>query len=277
MRLPAINLSGTLRSLTKTLKANKTTVYAVGATLGVIGTGYTSAKATLETKEWVDKNPDATTKDKIQHIGQVWIAPVVAGGVTIFCIWRGHKLHLQKEASLGAIGAYYKKKYTDLEKKITEKLGEEESKQIKDEIAQENLQKKDLPATTQQDAMSGKFWIYDELSDQFMKVDGNRLTWAAYCVNEKFHKYEDVQYNWFLNLLGGVGRDYLKDCGWSMYAEELTDVMDFNGLGYNIDVQTDYTLRSAADNRLIHEGQTAAMLQFNYLPVVLYPDSYLIQ
>ena len=260
MKLPAVDLNRLYVTAMRFIKANKTTIYAGLASGGVIGTGITWAKAAVKSKEYAEENPEADFKDKVKHNAKIWFIPVTVAGVTIFCIVRGHKIHLEKEASLAAMSAFWKQKHDDLEKKVEEKLGTEQAAEIKEEILQEKMEKKGVPSSV--GLPEGMFWVYDEYSDQFIKTSGNQLTWAMYCVNKRFATYGDVEYNWFLGLIGGYRCDKLKGCGWSWDNETQIEIMEYNGMGMWIECQPDI-FDSFSKQK---EGAPAAVLTFNYPP-----------
>lgn len=263
MKLPTINLNRLYGQLLRTVRVNKTTIYATMASIGVIGTGVSAAKAAFKTKEYVDEYwDDSTLKEKIKWVGPVWIMPVVVGGITIFCIWRGHKIHLEKEASLAAMSAYWKKKHDDLEKKVTEKLGEEASKEIKEEIFREKMDTNvEIP---KEKLVKGQFWVYDELSDQLIKTDSQRLIWASYTINQRWAQGLDVEYNWYLTLIGGRESDLVKGVGWSWDNEDQVDCMYYNCGNYWIDIKPDYFTQE--DKNKCVDGVRIATLLFNNEP-----------
>lgn len=272
MKLPVIDITKSYRQVLALIKSNKTQLYAIGASIGVVATGYTSAKAMLKTKIYSEENPDIGTKEKVFKTMTFWITPVVVGGVTIFCIWRGHKIHLEKEASYAAMSAYWKKKHDELEKKVTEKLSEEDAKEIKEEILKEKVEKKaeEQKVNLGRQLPEGKFWVYDELTDQFIETSGNQLIWAEYQINKDFANWMDVPYNKFLQLIGGRKSDLVKGYGWNMWCEDLVSVMEFNGMGMWIKLDVDYYFSGYKGKEIPiskdKQGTPVGVIKFNYGP-----------
>lgn len=264
MKLPKVIDSRTLNKVFRTVRIKKPTLYAIGATIGVVGTGVTCAKAAVKTKDFLEEcEEDVSFKRKVIYVGGMWIMPVVVGGATIFCIWRCHTIHLKREASLAAFGAYWKKKYDELDKKISEKLGEDVNKEIKDEILKDKMEKKDnLPSN--QGLPPGIFWVYDDITDQFFQTSGNQITWALYNANKRFAEGKDVDYNWLINMIGGK-MTTVEGIGWSPNDDELIDDMNWNlsfGISNWIDVTPDYHVSS----NVFKEGEPIPTLVFSYDP-----------
>jgi len=266
-------LEKTAYQLLRSVKANRTTLYAIGATVGVVGTAAASAKAAVKTKEYQEEYADASFAEKAKFIGGLWVMPVVVGGVTIFCIWRGHKIHLEKEASLAAMSAFWKTKYDELDKKISEKLSEEEYKEVKDEIFKENVEKAANERGVNLAALSkGQFWVYDAITGQFMKVTADQMTWATYALNKRFMEGQVVQYNWFLGLLGGRPSELAKDVGWDPNNETFFEMLDYNngfGIAPWLDVDADHHADINMDP-VNSEGLPVAQLFYKYDPFYLY-------
>lgn len=266
MRLPSAN------RLFRVLKSNRTTLYAMGASIGVVGTGYTCAKAALKTREYKQKNPNEPRKERVKGMCKIWLVPVAIGGATIFCIWRAEKIHLEREASLATLSAYWQTKYNKLEKKVKEKLSDDEYREIHREIQEETLAGKNVPSS--RGLPEGMFWVYDEMSDQFIKTSGMRITWAKYTINERFSAMRDVEYNWVLSLIGGKTSDKLKGLGWTWDNEELIETMDYNTgfmhlgqSGYWLDICADYHIDDAANK--VKDGVTIPYLWCNYQPELI--------
>lgn len=262
----------TFSRLIRTIKQNRTTFYALGASIGVIGTGYTCAKAAVKTKEHMQKNPNEPTRERVKGVCKIWIVPVFVGGATIFCIWRGEKIHLEREASLATMSAYWQNKYNALDKKVKEKLDSGEYKEIKREIQEEALANKNVPSNA--GLPEGMFWVYDELSDQFIRTSGTRLIWAKYTINEQFSAMRDVEYNWVLTLIGGKACDKLKGIGWSWNNDELIETMDWNQSfthlghgGYWLDVDADYHI--IEEKNKVKDGVPVPFLWCNYQPELI--------
>ena len=261
-KLPKIDLNKLCMTAWHAFEANKATVYATLASIGVIGTGVTAAKAAIKTKEFNEEFDDATIKEKATYYARVWITPVVVGGVTIFCIWRGEKIHLEREASLAAMGAYWKKKHDELAKKVEEKLGEEGAKEIKEEIFRERMDSgAELPTGKIPD---GAFWVYDELTDQFILTDPQRFNWALYTINQQFAAMQDVDYNTFLVLIGGKADPKIRQVGWSFMNDGQIETMQYNGLGMWIEITPEYYSFRSKNKEI--DGVQAAALEFNYPP-----------
>lgn len=125
-------------SISKFFKRNGGTILTVLSIVGLSGTAYLSGKAAIKAKEKLDKNPEATTKEKIKMLTPVYIWPAAAGAATAACMLGANGLNRKQQASMLAASAILEETYRKYKSKAEEILGtnEVEKKMAEDDISE---------------------------------------------------------------------------------------------------------------------------------------------
>lgn len=119
----------------------------VGAA-GVLTTAYLTGKATIKAcalmeYDWPNQEQRAATPN-IEIVKRVWKLYLPAGGVavtTIAAIILANKIGTRRTAALAAAYAVSDKAMSEYKDKVVEKLGKKKEREVRDELAQERLNK----------------------------------------------------------------------------------------------------------------------------------------
>lgn len=202
---------------------------------GVVATGYLTYTATLDclsdTTEAVLFKDDSdipvkqTIRRAVRKNWKKFIPACLMGLVTMGCAVGAHKWHISKETALTAAALAYKTASEDLEKKFSEKYGENAVKEAKHEIAEEKelRQKVDKYALNS----SEKFKIWEPYSEQWIYADLKDILWVELCANKRLLQRDIVYLNDILNMFGLKGNSKTMYLAWSYEDEVFTE-----GAGY---------------------------------------------
>lgn len=146
--------------------------------VGVVGTAataYLTHKSTIKAlKVCIDEGfdrekmnkPELNTSEIVKLTWTYYIPPVAVGAGTIASIIFAHKINARRAAALAAAYALTQDKFSDYREKISEKLGVKKEKAIKDELAQEQVNKN--PPNNQIMLVSeGKVLCMDQASGRY--------------------------------------------------------------------------------------------------------------
>ena len=131
-------------------RAHSSQLLTAGITSGVVLTGVLSFKAgtkagvILKEKkaDWSDTDPnDKETKreivvETVKELAPVIIPAVIAGGLTIFGVWKSYSIHMSKIATLTSIAGITTKQIKDINDELQETCGEKKARQIRDKAMQ---------------------------------------------------------------------------------------------------------------------------------------------
>lgn len=120
---------------------NGPTILTISASVGVITTGLTSAKAgakcsrVLEELEYSsDHKP--TMVEKAKKIAPHAATPALCGAATIACIIGAHKMHIHREAAIAAAYTILDSRYKHYREQVISEIGEKKENRLKDQAAQ---------------------------------------------------------------------------------------------------------------------------------------------
>ena len=139
-----------ISSIGTAIKQNKPRVVSGLSVIGVLGTaalsGIGSWKAckkveTIKREKGVEH---LTFKETLKAVWPFYISPVVVGGSTIAGIIASDKMHAKKEAGLAAACGIAEAAIEDFTKKTEEVVGEKKVQEIRDAIAQDQVEKDPL-------------------------------------------------------------------------------------------------------------------------------------
>lgn len=204
---------------------------------GVVATGYLTYTATLDclsdTTEAVLFKDDSdipikqTVRRVVRKNWKKFIPACLMGLVTMGCAVGAHKWHISKETALTAAALAYKTASEDLEKKFSEKYGENAVKEAKHEIAEEKelRQKVDKYALNS----SEKFKIWEPYSEQWIYADLKDILWVELCANKRLLQRDTVYLNDILHMFGLKGNSKTMYLAWSYEDEVFTEASSYYG------------------------------------------------
>ena len=123
---------------------NGPTILTISASVGVVTTAITSAKAgtkaagVLEELEYSSKQKP-TMVDKAKKVVPYAIPPTICCAATIACIIGAHKMHIHREAALAAAYTILDNRYKKYREQVISEIGEKKENRLKDQAAQQRV------------------------------------------------------------------------------------------------------------------------------------------
>lgn len=160
---------------------------AVGV-VGTVTTAYLAGKASFEAadmirlKETIEENrgkiqgdPREVMKERVQLVWRLYIPAATTGVATIACIIAANQVGARRAAGLAAAYSIAEKTAEEYKAKVIEKIGERKEEQIRDEIAQDRVNKTYLDDVEILGLDEGEL-CYDTFSDRYFRntVEGIR-------------------------------------------------------------------------------------------------------
>lgn len=210
------------------LRRNGSTILTVVGSAGVVATAVMTAKATPKAMRLLEqakeeKGEDLTKLEVVQVAGPAYIPAVVTGVATIVCIFGANALNKRQQAALTSAYALLDQSYKDYKKKVKEVYGEEAHEKIKQELAKDNEEKKNILVS------EGNHLFYDMYSDRYFESTMAKVKTAEYEINRILNLKGYAYLNEFYVALGIDMIESGWDLGWSpgsnldMYWQEWID------------------------------------------------------
>jgi ribosomal protein L18E len=184
---------------------NASTLLTAGGVVGVVGTGILSGRAgfklgTINMQKKIDElaeslderdaetNPYITVgeteiakKDLIVSAAPELIPPVITGAATIFAIIYSNRMSAQKAAALAAAYGLAERNFAEYKEKVSEKLTGPKRDAIKDEIAQEAVDR--TPGHDRVVVVEGEVLCFDMNAGRYFHSTVEKIRQAANTTN----------------------------------------------------------------------------------------------
>lgn len=202
--------------LVRLVKRNLPTIFAIGASIGVVGTailsGRASVKASDKIREAKRDNPDLTKTDVVKMAAPSYVLTAVCGATTIACIIGSNQLNRKQIASL--IGAYamLKKSYEEYRDKALAMYGEDDP--IRNAIVEDHYKEADISDYGDDETLL----FYDKYHGEFFHRKMIEVLDAEYQLNRKFVTDGEASLNDFFRLLTLPEIEDGDTIGWSLEA-----------------------------------------------------------
>lgn len=199
------------------------------AVVGVISTSTLAAKAGYRTGQHLAEQlpvPMMSREEKIQLVKEVaplYIPTFVNASVTIACIIASHKIGMRRAAALAAAYSITEKAFEDYREKAIEKLGPLKERQMRDEVAQDNITKQPLKESKVIFTGDGEVPVYDAYSKRYYKSSMAKIQKAENIVNYRLRGTDFVSLNDYYDAVGIPGLTFGEDVGWN--SDQMLEVM----------------------------------------------------
>lgn len=197
------------------LRRNSSTILTCVGGVGVIVTSVLAVKATPKALELLEraeaeKGEKLTKLEVVKVAGPSYIPAAAVGVSTIACIFGANILNKRQQASLASAYALLDNSYKEYKKKVTEMYGEDADRTVREEIAKDTYEEKNI-------AYDGeKQLFYDQFSGRYFESTMADVIRAEYKINQKISSYGGADLNEFYEALDIPQEDYGVSLGWSI-------------------------------------------------------------
>lgn len=194
-------LSDILRQFRKTFQSNAPEILTALATSGVVTTAYLTGKASFKAAGKLESQPpDATLVEKVKITWKCYIPAGVSGCLTIGCIIVSSKK--QSRRTTAAVTAYSltERAFSEYKDKIAEQIGSGREKKVRDEIAQEKVNK----SSSKQDIVvvgPGHVMCCELYTQRYFRNNMDTLRRAENEINRRINRDMYVSLDEFYDLL----------------------------------------------------------------------------
>lgn len=195
--------------------------------LGVTGTltvAYLTGKASFKAARIIERensihgvfeDPREKFKNDVKLVWRLYI-PAVAGAITTCgCIIMANRIGMRRAAAVAAAYSISEKAIAEYKEKVVEKLGENKERELRDEIAQEQVTRN--PASDREVivAGSGEVLCYEAFTGRYFKSDMETLKKAQNDVNYLVLNDSYASLTDFYNRIDLPPTSYSDDIGWN--------------------------------------------------------------
>lgn len=221
------------------LRLNASTIMTGIATVGVVATSITTAKATVKAVRLLDSKKSSQAEpmsagEIIKLTAPIYISTFVMGASTVACLLSANAFNRRQQASLVSAYTLVNSSYRSYRNKVRELYGEEAHEKIVNEIAIEKAEEIAVYTETlgtignllPNDYVTTTMMFFDEYSGRFFESTIEQVVIAEYSLNRNFTQRGYAYLNEFYEFLGLEKTDFGQTVGWVI--EDEIYWIDFN-------------------------------------------------
>jgi hypothetical protein len=193
------------------IEENSSTLLTAGGVIGVIGTGVLSGRAGLKAGRILeaadqegyatdDDYEPPTTLEQVKSVGLHFAPPVVTGATTIAAVVMAHRMSAQKIAALTVAYSLAERNLGEYKDKVAEKLTGPKNQQIKDELAQEAVDR--TPGSDKLVIVEGEVLCFDKATGRYFNSSMEQIRQAVNTTNAEIFNHGFTTLNFFYEELG---------------------------------------------------------------------------
>lgn len=195
---------------------NAPTLLTCAGAAGVILTAVASGKAAIKAKKVLDEMPEGTdTLDKVKAVAPIIAKPAFLACGTMWVIFSANKVALRRNAALVAAYTLSSNRLEEYENKVVETIGENKNKKIKDAIAEDSVEKTQMPETIVFSNSEGKTICFDRWSGQYFNADIEYIRSVQNDLDDLLLQNDFVALNEYYERLGMNTVANGEDIGWN--------------------------------------------------------------
>jgi|SRR5580765_3666619 len=210
---------------------NSTTILTAMGVVGTVTTAVLTGKASFKAAEVIEEatviantgGPDQTkdpvyltTKEKVKAVWPLYLPAVTSGLVTIASIVVAHRVDAKKIAALTMSSAVTERAFQEYKDKITQKLGEKKAEEVRDEIAQDRVNKNPVEGSQVIMTGAGDVLCYDNLTGRYFTSSMEKLRGAENDINHQLLHRSHASLSEFFEIVGLGATTFTDSVGWCM-------------------------------------------------------------
>lgn len=255
MNFPAVSLSKYLHQVEKLTIDNSPAILTALGVAGTVTTAYLTGKATFKAAQIIEdaqrrEDMNVTGHDLVRNekIGLVWkeyIIPAGTGVFTVTAIIGANRVSTKRAAAMAAAYAISEGKISEYKEKVTEKLGINKEQKVRDEIAQDRLDRNPPSQGSVVITGNGDVLCMDQFSGRYFKCDMETLKRAQNDTNYQILREDYASVSDFYERIGLPPTSFSEEVGWTSAGDQLELLF----------------------SSVIHEGRPVITFDFNASPI----------
>lgn len=193
-----MNITKILKQAEKLVADNSPAILTGIGVAGLITTAYLSGQASYKANEIIvdesvaqaiklrgeGDNPQTLTKrEKFDLVWKLYIPAATVGTLSCIAIIGANRIGNRRAAAVAAAYSVSERAYQEYKDKVVEKMGENKEREIRDEIAQDRINRQDAPKTLIITDTGGQVMCHDAFSNQYFLSDMQTIRKAQNDIN----------------------------------------------------------------------------------------------
>lgn len=211
------------------LKAHAPEIMTGGAIAGLGVTTVLAVRATLKASQVLEdsqkdskRSEPLETTDVLKLVWKCYIPTALSIVATSSVILMANRIAFQRAASATALFAISERAFNEYKTKVVEKVGESKEQSIRDEVAQERLDKDPVENREVIVTGTGSVRCYDSITGRYFESDMETIRRAQNDINHMVNMDMYASLTDFYEIIGLAGTPYSDTVGWN--SDNMMDV-----------------------------------------------------
>jgi Family of unknown function (DUF6353) len=210
------------------LKDHSTTLLTVAGVGGTIGTALLTGRATFKAADVIAKEqhdleeelkfPETEVKlsktEKTKLVWHLYLPPVASGVLTVTCIIVAHRISTKQIVALTAAAGISERALQEYKDKVLEKFGAKDNEKIRDDIAQDRVNKHPVDSREIILAGTGEVLCYDMTTGRYFQSTVEEIKRAENKINSELLQHMSASLAEFHDEIGLPATSYTDSVGW---------------------------------------------------------------
>lgn len=169
---------------------------------------------------------DLTLWEKVKTAAPLYIPAALMIACALACTIMANKLHIDRTMAAVAACELSGNALKEYQEKTVEKFGDKADKEIKEEVAKEQIKRNPPENNTVIFTGQGEYLCYEPISQQYIRSSSTAVKEAIYKIRDALADDGWCSVNDYLGWLNANEMPYGDDIGWSAYEPSETKVED---------------------------------------------------
>jgi len=222
-----VNIAETVKGARYLAHENRTVLLTAVGVVGTVSTAVLTGRASFKAgriievaeheraEESFGKEIELDTRERIDLVWALYIPPVGVGVLTIAAIVLANRLDAQKAAGLAAAYGISERSFTEYRQKVQERMGEGKEQALRDELAQERVNRD--PISNKQVIITGKGEVLckDNISGRYFMSSVEAIKKAENTINYEIVHHMYASLSQFYEEIGLAPTRHSDEIGWN--------------------------------------------------------------
>ena len=159
-----------------------------------------------------------STREKLEKTYKLYLPAVAVGSLTIAAIVGANRIGTRRAAAVAAAYSISERAFDEYRSKVVEKFGENKAREVREEIAQDRVNRKEAPVALIVSSDDGKVLCHDQFTNQYFRSDMETLRRAQNDVNAQILHQDFAKVSDFYEYVNAEGLEqtsFSDDVGWN--------------------------------------------------------------
>lgn len=215
-----MNFGAVIPAIRKAASDNTPAILTALGAAGTITTAYLAGKASFKASHVIRDAEDVEhevmeTKEKVNLVWKLYVPAVGTGVATVACIIFANRVSTKRAAGMAAAYSLSQDAMREYKTKVLEKVGDKKSKQIDDELTQDQVNR-NPPGKHEIVIVNGDdILCYDKFTGRYFQSNPAKLEKAEIAVNQQIINDGYACLTDYYELVGLSATDHSDEIGWS--------------------------------------------------------------